>query len=221
MIRGVVFDFDGLILDTERPVFTAWQEAFVAHGGAPVTIEEWSAEIGTAGAVDMVAMLQARATRPVDVDAMHETRRARRDELLAAELVLPGVVDWLDEADALGLPLAIASSSPPDWVLTHLDRLALGDRFRYVACATDTVPGKPEPHTYLAACDAIGVEPEHALAVEDSPNGATAARRARLRCVVVPHALTDHLDLSHADIRLASLAETSLRDVIARLDANA
>jgi HAD superfamily hydrolase (TIGR01509 family) len=219
VIRAVVFDFDGLILDTEMPVFTAWQEAFDSHGCPPLTIEEWAAEIGTAGALDMVELLQTRATRPVDVDAMHEARRLRRDELLAAEVVLPGVVDWLDEADALGVPVAIASSSPPDWVLTHLERIGLGGRFAYVSCAGDGVPGKPDPHTYLVACEAIRVAPHEAVAVEDSPNGARAARRAGLRCVVVPHVLTETLDLSHADIRLKSLADLSLRDAIAQLDA--
>jgi HAD superfamily hydrolase (TIGR01509 family) len=218
MIRAVVFDFDGLILDTEMPVFTAWQEAFAAHGCPPLTIEEWSAEIGTAGALDMVALLQARATRPVDVEAMHDLRRARRDQLLAEEVALPGVVEWLDEADALGLPIAIASSSPADWVETHLERLGLVPRFSFIACAQNGLPGKPEPHTYLAACAALEVAPEHALAVEDSPNGAFAARRAGLRVVVVPHALTAQLDLAHAHIRLPSLADMSLRDVIAKLE---
>jgi beta-phosphoglucomutase-like phosphatase (HAD superfamily) len=129
------------------------------------------------------------------------------------------VVSWLDEATTLGLPVAIASSSPPDWVLTHLERLGLTSRFAHVACATDGVPGKPEPHTYLAACAALSVPPAHALAVEDSPNGALAARRAGLRCVVVPHALTERLDLAHADLRLRSLSEMSLREVLAHFDA--
>jgi HAD superfamily hydrolase (TIGR01509 family) len=217
-VDAIVFDFDGLILDTEMPVFTAWQEAFVAHGCPPLTIEEWSAEIGTTGALDMVALLQARATRPVDIDAMHDLRRARRDQLLAEQAVLPGVVEWLDEAEALQLPVAIASSSPPDWVLPHLERLGLVERFDYIACATDGLPAKPAPHTYLAACAALGVEPEHALAVEDSPNGALAARRAGLRCVVVPHALTEELDLAHAHLRLRSLDEMSLREVLAHFD---
>ncbi len=125
MVRAVVFDFDGLILDTEGPVFTAWQEAFAAHGCPPLTIEEWATEIGTAGALDMVALLQARATAPVDVDAMHERRRARRDELLGVEVVQAGVHQWLEEASELGLRVAIASSSPHEWVYAHLERLQL------------------------------------------------------------------------------------------------
>ncbi len=221
MIRAVVFDFDGLILDTEGPVLTAWQEAFVAHGCPPLTTEEWAQEIGTAGALDLVALLQERAIRPVDLDAMHERRRARRDELLAAELVLPGVLEWLEESAALGLEMAVASSSPPDWVESHLERLQLRHRFASIVCCSAGIAPKPAPDTYLAACAAIDVRPGEALAVEDSPHGVTAAKRAGLRCVAVPHAITEQLDLSHADLRVRSLADMSLREVIARLDADA
>ena len=102
-VRAVVFDFDGLVLDTEVPVYAAWCAAFEAHGASPPTIEEWSVEIGTAGAIDMHAWLIDRADRPVDLDAMNEARRAHRDALLAREDARPGVLAWLDEADAPGL----------------------------------------------------------------------------------------------------------------------
>jgi len=219
MIKALVFDFDGLILDTEGPVFTAWQEEFAAHGCPPLTIEEWSAEIGTVGGLDLVELMRTRATRPVDAEAMDQRRRIRRDELLATEAVLPGVHDWLDEADRRGLALAIASSSPRDWVEPHLERLGLLDRFAYVACFGDGLAGKPAPDTYLAACAAVGVEPGNAVAIEDSPHGVSAAKAAGLWCIAVPHAITALLDLSHADLRLGSLAETTLGEVLARIPA--
>jgi HAD superfamily hydrolase (TIGR01509 family) len=215
MIRALVFDFDGLILDTEGPVFTAWQEEFAVHGCAPLTIDEWSAEIGTVGGLDLVGLIRSRATRPFDEEVMQERRRIRRDELLATEAALPGVHAWLDEADQLGLALAIASSSPRDWVEPHLERLGLRERFAYVACFGDGLAGKPAPDTYLAACAAIGVEPGAAIAIEDSPHGVSAAKAAGLWCVAVPHAITARLDLSHADLRLKSLAETTLGEVLA------
>ncbi len=217
-VEGLVFDFDGLILDTEGPVFVAWQEAFESHGCPPLTIEEWAAEIGTAGGLDLVELLRSRARRPVDEAAMHVRRRARRDELLDREVARPGVHAWLDEADALALPLAIASSSPRDWVLPHLERLGLRERFAFVACFGDgDLAGKPAPDTYLAACEAIGVRPGAALAIEDSPHGVSAAKAAGLWCVAVPHEITERLDLSHADVRLRSLADTTLRAVLEML----
>jgi HAD superfamily hydrolase (TIGR01509 family) len=218
VIRAVVFDFDGVILDTEGPIFTVWREVFDAHGCPPLTVQEWSAEIGTVGGLDMITLLQERATRPVDEDAMHEWRRARRNELLAREVTRPGVREWLDEADALGLPLAIASSSPRDWVEPHLERLGLLERFGCVACFSDGIAPKPAPDSYLHACAALGVEPRNALAIEDSPHGVTAAKRAGLWCLAVPHAITAQLDLSHADAVLESLAGTSLRETVARVE---
>ncbi|HET9729902.1 MAG TPA: HAD-IA family hydrolase [Acidimicrobiia bacterium] len=215
-IEAIVFDFDGLILDTEGPVFRAWQEAFVDHG-AELTLDEWVIQIGAVDVVDPEALLRARAQRPLDPDAMHARRRARRDELLAHEAVLPGVEDWLDEATALGLELAIASSSPFDWVHEHLDRLQLRDRFSVIACYDGRGRAKPAPDLYLAACAALNVAPAHAVAVEDSPNGVTAANAAGLHSVAVPHALTAQLDLSHADLIVESLAHVSLRDVISNL----
>ena len=219
MIEGVVFDFDGLILDTEGPVFVAWQEEFEAHGCPPLTIEEWAVEIGTTGGLDLVELIRIRATRPSDEHAMHERRRERRDELLAREATRPGVREWLDEADALGLALSIASSSPLDWVELHLARLGLRSRFAYVACYGADLAGKPAPDTYLAACRAIGVDPANAIAIEDSPHGVTAAKAAGLWCIAVPHEITERLDLSHADLKLSSLAEMTLREVLVRANA--
>ncbi|MDQ1474795.1 MAG: hypothetical protein QOE62_24 [Actinomycetota bacterium] len=216
-IEALVFDFDGLILDTEGPVFTAWQEEFAAHGCPPLSIEEWSAEIGTVGGLDLVDLIRARATRPFDADAMETRRRSRRDELLARETVRPGVTEWLDEASAIGLGLAIASSSPRHWVEPHLARLGLRERFAHVVCFGPGIAGKPAPDTYLAACRALGVEPGRALAIEDSPHGVSAAKAAGLRCVAVPHAITEQLDLSQADLRLRSLSETTLGEVLAHL----
>jgi HAD superfamily hydrolase (TIGR01509 family) len=217
-VEAVVFDFDGLILDTEGPVFVAWQEEFEANGCPPLTIDEWSAEIGTSGGLDLVELIRTRATLPFDEDAMHERRRVRRDQLLASEAALPGVHAWLDEADARRLALAIASSSPRDWVETHLDRLGLLRRFAAVACYGDgdALAGKPAPDTYLAACAAVGVDPRAAIAIEDSPHGVSAAKAAGLWCIAVPHEITERLDLSHADLRLQSLADTTLGDVLER-----
>ena len=217
-IDAVVFDFDGLILDTEAPVFAAWCAAFESHGCPPPTVEVWAEWIGTdRDDLELVELLVAAAPGPVDLDLMHARRRALRDEMLAAEVIRPGVVAWIDEAQAAGLGTAIASSSPDWWVLGHLDRIGLRDRFAHVACAGDDLPAKPAPDTYLAACAALGVEPQRALAVEDSPNGIAAAKAAGMRCVTVPNPITARLDVTAADLRLGSLADCSLHDAVARV----
>jgi HAD superfamily hydrolase (TIGR01509 family) len=217
-MRAVVFDFDGLILDTESSIFASWCAAFAAHGCVPPTLDEWSVSIGTADALDVVALLRSRAPIELDVDAMQAERRAHRDRMLAMERVRPGVVEWIDEARARGMSCAVASSSEIEWVGPHLDRLGIRDAFTHLACWSTTLRAKPHPDTYLAACAALGVEPGDALAIEDSPNGIAAARAAGLRVVAVPNDITAHLDLSAADVQLPSLAACSLGDVMARLD---
>jgi len=218
-IHAVVFDFDGLVLDTEIPVYLSWCAAFEAHGAVPPTIEEWAVTIGTADDVDVHGWLDERAGRPVDRHAMDASRRAHRDALLEVEVVRPGVVEWLAEADAAGVHLAIASSSPADWVEEHLGRLELTSRFATVVTAGGSLRGKPAADVYLEACARLGVEPAHALAVEDSPNGIAAAKAAGLWCVNVPNDLTAPLDRSAADLHLASLADSTLAQVQARIGA--
>jgi putative hydrolase of the HAD superfamily len=215
----VVFDFDGLILDTETSIFESWRVAFVAHGCAPPTIEEWAAEVGTVGGLDVVALLESRAAGPVDVDAMQLRRRAYRDDVLAREVARPGVAEWIADAVGRGFGLAIASSSEREWVEPHLRRLGLRDHFAHLACYGSGLAAKPAPDTYLEACARLGVAPAEAIAVEDSPHGIDAARAAGLRVVAVPNPVTEQMDLSAADLVITSLAACSLADVLARLDA--
>jgi len=146
----------------------------------------------------------------------------RQAELLAGAAPLPGVERCLDEADVLGFGLAIASSSDRGWVEGHLARLGLLARFHRIVCRGDVARVKPAPDLYLAAVAALGGAPGDALAIEDSANGITAAKRAGLVCVAVPTDVTRGLALDHADLRLASLEEgLPLRDLVARAQAAA
>lgn len=214
-VKAVVFDFDGLVLDTEGPVYHSWREVF-EEAGADLSFEEWVLTIGRADHPDPAELLAERTGRPLD-DAVRVARKARRDELLAAEEVLPGVHHWLDDADRLGLALGVASSSAEDWVTAHLERLGLVDRFACLSCFDGRLRSKPAPDLYLAACDSLGVAPADALAVEDSPNGLAAAAAAGLRTVAVPRGMTAGLDVSAADVVVDSLADVSLEEVRDRL----
>ena len=209
MSRALVFDFDGLILDTEGPEFKAWQEIYAAHG-CHLALETWAACIGTRDAFDPYADLAALAGRALDTAAIRAAHAARVGELIAFEPVRPGVRDYLDAARRLGLGLAVASSSSRQWVAGHLERLGLADRFDVLRCAEDVTRVKPHPDLYVAALKALGAAPVAAIALEDSPNGVLAAKRAGLFCVAVPNPLTAKLDLTAADIRLASLDELPL-----------
>jgi HAD superfamily hydrolase (TIGR01509 family) len=215
-VKLIVFDFDGLILDTEVPVYDAWQELYGEHGQA-LPFEQWAQCIGTADTFDPCADLAQRVGRALDAPTLLRRHRARADALIAAQRVMPGVIQRLDEARGMGLALGVASSSSRGWVEGHLGRLGLLSRFHAIRCAGDVPRVKPDPALYRAVLDAIGVQASDAVALEDSPNGVMAAKRAGMACVAVPNALTARLDLSAADVRLTSLAEVSLGDLLARL----
>ena len=217
VIEALVFDFDGLIVDTEGPVYQAWREVFEAYG-EELRLDLWQTVIGRASNwFDPLADLERRLGRSLDREALTHARRTRERELVALQPVLPGVREWRSEAKAIGLLLGVASSSTRGWVTGHLDRLGLGADWAAIRCREDVARAKPDPDLYLAVVGALGVEPGRALAVEDSPNGVAAAKGAGLFCVAVPNPLTASLDLSSADIRLSSLAEVDLGSVLARL----
>ncbi len=217
-IRALVFDFDGLIVDTEGPVFEGWRALFESLG-QELTEERWSGVIGHgSGWFDPFPELEAAVGRPLDRDELHRARRAREVDLIASKPVLPGVREWIARGRQLGLGLGVASSSSLAWVTGHLERLGITD-FRCV-CGRDSVADgrtKPAPDLYLSAVACLGVAPPEALAIEDSGVGLTAAKSAGLRCVAVPGPLTLRNDFSAAEVRLGSLAERSLDEVLAQL----
>ena len=219
MIKAIIFDFDGLILDTESPVFQSWQELYQACGFR-LSYEKWVTVIGrTKGQVefDPLAELEDRLRRPL---ARHEaSRRLQRErELILGQSVLPGVRDYLRGAKGLGMKVGLASSSHCDWVTGHLSRLGLIEDFECIMAADDVVQAKPDPTVYLRALECLGVEADQAVALEDSPNGALAAKRAGLFCIVVPNQMTLQLTNPHADLMLESLAELPLEALLARVE---
>jgi HAD superfamily hydrolase (TIGR01509 family) len=217
VIRAIVFDFDGLILDTEVPVYQSWVEVYEAHG-EELPFERWVEIVGsTKTAFHPQRHLEERIGRPLAEDIL-ERRARRRTEMVLANDMLPGVIDHIDAARELGLKLGVASSSSTEWVRGHLARLGILDRFECVRCRDDVVEAKPAPDLYVAVLECLGVDAAEAFAVEDSPNGLLAAKRAGMRCVAVPNPITRGLDLTHADVTLGSLREVTLRDLLRRLD---
>lgn len=212
-LKAVIFDFDGLILDTETPEFVAWQEAYEALG---VTLERriWAQVIGTLEAAwDPWTHLEELLGHPVDRAPIRSKRQARHLALIDAEVARPGVEMWLEQARELGLRVGLASSSTKAWVTTYLKRLGLFDRFAVIATGDRVPRTKPDPAVYRLALSELGVDAGDAIAVEDSPNGIAAAKAAGLTVVAVPNSMTADLDLSAADVVLESLADRSITDV--------
>lgn len=217
-ILALVFDFDGLILDTETTDFQSWQEVYRVHG-CELQLEEWADCVGRpAGHFDPFEHLARLSGVRIERDRIRAQRSARMRELNLLQPVLPGVRDHLRVAREFGLKVGLASSSDRAWVTGHLGRLGLLDYFDAIKCVEDTGAHKPDPAPYLAVLDALGIPPTGAVAFEDSPHGVAAAKAAGMLCVAVPNSVTRRLGLDRADLVLDSLASLPLPALLSRLD---
>lgn len=218
MIKGLIFDFDGLILDTETPEFVVWQEIFQGYG-QNLPINEWQAAVGASFAsFEPVAYLASKIDRPLDRDAIHAVHRQRSLEIIQRQPTQPGVVEFLREASQSHLRLGIASSSPTQWVIPFLKRLELEKYFSKVVCKDHVTNIKPHPELFLRCAAELGVEKHEAIIFEDSPNGICAAAAAGIFCVAVPNALTRQMDLSQADLILDRIDQLPLEKLLLLAD---
>ena len=218
MIRALVFDFDGLILETEGPIFLSWQELFASFG-FPLPFEIWATTIGSAEAeFNPARELERLAGHALDWPAIEAGRQQRELALIARQPILPGVEQTLQDARRLGLRLGLASSSSCKWVAGHLRERGLWAYFDVVRAADDVRLTKPDPELYLAVLAELGVHGSEAVALEDSPNGIRAAKAAGMYCVAVPNKLTRQLALGEADLCVESLADLPLERLLAEIE---
>jgi HAD superfamily hydrolase (TIGR01509 family) len=212
MIRALIFDFDGLVLDTETALIDAYGDVHRAHG-LSFDRELFTLSVGHA---DQAFDPWSQFGSGFDREALEERRRAfvraRNDELAA----LPGVAALLGQAREAGLRIGLASNSGHAHVEGHLERLGLLARFEFVACREDVASPKPEPDLYRLVLGHFGIRGHEAIAFEDSRTGSVAAKRAGIWVVAVPNASTGHHDFSHADLRVASLADCRLPELMER-----
>jgi len=217
VIKALLFDFDGTVVDSESVCLSAWSDTYARHG-VELSFERWRQGIGTLDGFDELDHLEELLGAPVDREAVVQEHRVRELELLASESLRPGVAQYLADATRLGLRTAIVSSSGRAWIDPILQRLGRAEGWGCFACAEgDATRAKPQPTLYLEALEALGVGAAEAVAFEDSPNGVSAAHAAGIFCVAVPNAVTARLDLSQADIVLDSLEDVPLDELLARV----
>lgn len=218
--RALLFDFDGLILDTETPWVEVWKTIYAEHGHE-YPMELWMQIIGGWGDTDFdpVVTLQGLCPAKLDLDALQSRHLEQSNTIILNSPVMAGVRETLADAKRLGLRCAITSSSERAWVEPHLGRLGLLDYFEKIITGDDVQKGrtKPHPDIYLKALSALEMDADQVLVFEDSPNGIKAARGAGLRVVGIPNPITAPLQLQ-ADLVLASLAEVPLEEILRRMD---
>lgn len=219
VITALLFDFDGVIADTEIPTFESWRDIYAEYG-ADLALEDWLPAVGsgssTSGAFDAVAHLEGLIGATVDREAVIARRSERKAELYVRAPLLPGVRERLAEARELDLKTAIVTRNRADRVKGHCDRIGLDHAWHALVCANDE-PTRDKANLYRHALTALDVQPSQALAFENSPSGVRAAKRAGLACASVPSLITQDADFVEADIVLSSLAEGTLDDILAAL----
>jgi HAD superfamily hydrolase (TIGR01509 family) len=206
MIRSLIFDFDGLIVDTETPIVEAWVQV---HERAGIAYSRDHA-LSIVGHADMDYDPWIAFGATADRVTLDKEHRQLHHQLLYVQPILPGVLELIASARERGLRLGIASNSPHIWVDKHLERIGLRQYFDVVRCRDDVSRGKPEPEIYLSALHALDTPPSAAVAFEDSLPGSEAASRAGIFCVVAPNPSTRHHTFPHASLRVESLAEVNL-----------
>jgi beta-phosphoglucomutase-like phosphatase (HAD superfamily) len=215
-IKGLVFDFDGLILDTELPLYEAWQEIYRAYD-LELPLSEWAKALGASyEAFDPCVYLEELTGLSMDREGLRSKGTERALATMVLQETLPGVREYLALGKDYGLKLGLASSSGQEWVVGHITRLGLLPFFDAI-CTGDEVPKvKPDPALYRCALQKLGLAPEEALAFEDSPNGITAAKAAGMYCIAVPNTLTGQLNVGHADLVIESMSAISLEQLLSQ-----
>ncbi len=212
-MRAIIFDFDGLIVDTESAIYEAWRELYLAHGH-DLPLQTYVQCVGSVfGHYDPMAALEQLLGGPVDWDThlpMKDARiRAGQKELDT----LPGIRELLVEARDAGIPCVVASSSQRSHVHGWLDRTGICDLFDFVRSRDDVARAKPFPDLFLSAAEGLSLDPTDTLVLEDSLNGLRASIAAGAPCVVVPSPVTAGSDFTGAAAILPSLAGVTVEQL--------
>jgi HAD superfamily hydrolase (TIGR01509 family) len=220
-IQALLFDFDGLILDTETPQVEVWKAIYAEHG-FDYPVEDWCQTIGGWGAstFDPAVELGRLSGGKLDVESLRRRGERECNAVIDASPAMPGTRECLAWAKSKGLRVAIASSSERAWVEPHLAKLGLLGEFERVITGDDVAPGrtKPHPDVFLKALSVLRLTANRAVVVEDSPHGIAAAHKAGLAVVAIPNPVTKLLPMQEADLTFDSLAEIPLRLVLERFE---
>lgn len=205
--RGIIFDFDGVLVDTEWAIYQSWVRLY-AREGQQISIATYSPCLGAGYSHwNPAEHLEKLTGRTYDWDVETSARQAELESDLARSGLMDGTAELLTWCAGQGIGLTVASSSSRRWVQGWLERLGIYDCFQGVFTRTDGYAVKPDPALFLAAQQSLQLPKEDCFIVEDSENGTIAARNAGIPCVAIPNRMTELSDLSRAEYRLRSLRE--------------
>ena len=208
---AVIFDFDGVILDSETPEYESHRRIY-ERCGASLTVEEWCDCIGiyAEGHEERWFTRLCELVDQAPTPEQYEAERRRHFIELVPREPRRGIRELLEALSAANVPTAIASSAPARWVVPAAERIGMTPLFRTIVSGSDVARGKPAPDVYLEAARRLGVDPALSVAIEDSGPGLASARAAGLKTVAIPHWLTERHELSGADLRVAHAGELTV-----------
>lgn len=214
-IKAFLFDFDGLILDTETPEFESWQAVYRNYG-FDLPFSEWKKCLGTSKSeFDPAVYLEQLSGHPINKKKAEHDQRVIGLSRIVEMPPLPGVENIVKTASSRGIRLAVVSSSSSDWVWCNLARLGLLKYFDAICGGNEVSAVKPDPALYQMAMSELGVQPHESIVFEDSPNGINAAHNAGIFCVAIPNPISSQLGVDHADLVFNSMAEIDIDRLLA------
>jgi HAD superfamily hydrolase (TIGR01509 family) len=212
-LQAIVFDFDGLIVDTEGPGFVSWSELYERFG-QKLTLDDWRHATGYVGGFDPALHLEKLLGYRLDWSDHAPRRESRNWELTLQKSTLPGIERLMKEACNRSIKIAVASNSGYGWVDQGLERLGLRHLVEVIVTRDMVLNPKPAPDVYLKAVQTLQSNPHYCVALEDSEPGSRAAKAAGLRVVAIPNQFSERQDLSIADLIVPSAEDLSIERLV-------
>lgn len=213
IVKVVIFDFDGLVFDTETFDLEAFQKLYKEYN-VDFPIKKWINSIGSSLSFDPYEQLLLKFPE-ISRDNFRVKRSNLYQELLEGKSPREGVINYLERAKQLGIKVALASSSTRSWIDHHINKLGILSYFDYICTSDDVKSVKPEPDLYQKVLSYFEISPKEAVVFEDSPNGSLASIRAEIPCVIVPNETTKILEFDERVVlHLNSKKDMTLDEVL-------
>lgn len=212
LIKGIIFDFDGLICDTEIAEVEAWQQAYAQYS-LVFSIEEYINNVGAVFSDQISQTHKLPGIELIDIETADKVlKEFNRLFNIYANLqpLMPGIKSLLEQSNSLNLEIGLASSSPWAWVINHLDRLKIKDYFNCILTREKVKRTKPDPEIFIQTLECMRLKPDEVIVLEDSENGVIAANKAGLYTVAVPNSVTRTFSFEKADLILNSLENKTI-----------